>query len=137
METTSKTERIVLFDGVCNLCNSSVQFIIDRDTEGKFKFTSLQSNTGIALMEKFGVSTTNFDTFLLIENNRIYSKSTAALRVVRNLDGLWKLGYAFIVIPAFLRDAVYGFVARNRYRWFGREESCRIPTPELKHRFLT
>jgi predicted DCC family thiol-disulfide oxidoreductase YuxK len=131
-----EADRIVLFDGVCNLCNAAVQFIIDRDSEGKFVFTSLQSPTGIALLEKFGLSTTDFDTFVLIENNSVFTKSTAALKVARQLDGLWKLTYIFIVVPAFIRDAVYGFIAKNRYRWFGKEDNCRIPTPELKQRFL-
>lgn len=136
MKAVFEEKRIVLFDGVCNLCNAAVQFIIDRDSEGKFVFTSLQSPTGSALLEKFGLSTTNFDTFVLIENDSIFTKSTAALKVARQLDGLWKLTYILIVVPAFLRDAVYGFIAKNRYRWFGKEENCRIPTPELKQRFL-
>ena len=136
MNTVFEAKRIVLFDGVCNLCNAAVQFIIDRDKEGKYVFTSLQSPTGNALLEKFGLSTTDFDTFVLIDNNSAFTKSTAALKVARQLDGLWKLTYIFIIVPAFIRDAVYGFIAKNRYRWFGKEENCRIPTPELKQRFL-
>ncbi|MCO5240393.1 MAG: thiol-disulfide oxidoreductase DCC family protein [Chitinophagaceae bacterium] len=127
---------VILFDGVCNLCNNSVQFVIKKDKKKTFYFTSLQSNTGQQLLELYRLSPGRFDSFVLIENKKAYTKSTAALRVVRRLEGLWILLYALIIIPPFIRDAVYDWVARNRYQWFGKSESCMLPTPELKGRFL-
>ena len=128
--------RLLLFDGVCNLCNGAVQFVIERDAGRKFMFASLQSATGQERLRHFGLSTQHFDSFVLIEGERFYTESTAALRVARQMDGGWPLLYAFITVPAPVRNAVYRFVARNRYRWFGRQDSCAMPTPELKARFL-
>ncbi len=128
--------RLLLFDGVCNLCNGAVQFVIERDPEQKFMFASLQSVTGQERLRHFGLSTQHFDSFVLIEGKRFYTESTAALRVARHMGGGWPLLYAFIIVPAPIRNAVYRFVARNRYRWFGRQDSCAMPTPELKARFL-
>lgn len=127
---------IVLFDGVCNLCNSSVQFIIDRDPGAIFRFAPLQSGLGEMLVKIHGLPE-DIETIVLIESGRAYSHSTAALRIARRLQGAWKLLYGFIIIPRFLRNVGYRFVARNRYRWFGKEESCRMPTPELQQRFIT
>lgn len=129
-------EQVILFDGVCNLCNSSVNFVIDRDTKQHFKFASLQSEFGQEQVRKIGGDPSQLNSIVLIEGDQFYRKSTAALRVARKLSGGWPLLYAFIIIPPFLRDLVYDFIAKNRYRWFGKEEACRIPTPELKHRFL-
>ncbi|MEH7252865.1 thiol-disulfide oxidoreductase DCC family protein [Neobacillus niacini] len=128
-------ERIILFDGVCNLCNSSVQFIIKRDPKGRFKFASLQSETGQSLLELHGYDK-EIDSFILIENQRIYLKSSAALRVCRNLNGLWKLLTILRILPAPFRDFFYDVVAKNRYKWFGKKESCMLPTKEMKKRFL-
>jgi predicted DCC family thiol-disulfide oxidoreductase YuxK len=130
------TERILLFDGVCNLCNGAVQFVINRDERQKFRFASLQSEAGQDLLRHFGLSTQRFDSFVLIEGERFHTESTAALRVAKQMGGGWPLLYAFIIVPAPIRNAVYRFVARNRYRWFGRKESCAIPTPGLEARFL-
>ncbi len=129
-------ERIILFDGVCNLCNSSVNFVIDRDTQQYFKFASLQSEFGQQQVKRIGGDPSQLNSIVLIEGDRFYRKSTAALRIARKLTGGWPLLYAFIVIPPFVRDVVYDFIAKNRYRWFGKEATCRIPTPELSHRFL-
>jgi predicted DCC family thiol-disulfide oxidoreductase YuxK len=126
---------IVLFDGVCNLCNRAVQFIIKRDPKGKFKFASLQSDPGQALTKNLHV-TTGFDSFVLIEGNRFFVRSTAALRVLRELGGIWKLFYGFMIIPKPVRDFVYDRVAKSRYRIFGRRESCMIPTGDFVERFL-
>jgi predicted DCC family thiol-disulfide oxidoreductase YuxK len=126
---------IVLFDGVCNLCNRAVQFIIKRDPKGKFKFASLQSDPGQALLKDFNVLT-GFDSFVLIEGDRFFVRSTEALRVLRGLGGLWKLFYGFMIVPKPVRDFVYDRVAKSRYRIFGRRESCMIPTGDLKERFL-
>jgi predicted DCC family thiol-disulfide oxidoreductase YuxK len=127
--------RIILFDGVCNLCNSSVQFILKRDPNGTFKFASLQGETGQALLKKYGLNTDS-NSFVFIENDKIHLKSTAALRVCRKLTGAWRLLAAFLIIPGFIRDHFYGIIAKNRYRWFGKKDSCMLPKPEWKNRFL-
>jgi predicted DCC family thiol-disulfide oxidoreductase YuxK len=131
----SDSHPIVLFDGVCNLCNSSVQFIIDRDPHAQFRFAPLQSEVGETLRAAHEIPE-ELDSIVLIDGGRPYWKSSAALRVARRLQGAWSLLFALIVIPAFLRDAIYGWIARNRYRWFGREDACRLPSPELEERFL-
>lgn len=130
-------QSIILFDGVCNLCNSSVTFIIDRDRKEMFQFASLQSDVGQALLAKHGLPAQEFGSFVLIEQDRAFTKSTAALRIARELGGWWRILYGFIVVPRPLRDVVYSFVARNRYRWFGQSDTCRIPTPDLQRRFLS
>lgn len=127
--------RIVLFDGECNFCDASVQFIIKRDKKAAFQFASLQSEVGQALIEKFAVPT-HVDSIVLIEGERYYMKSSAALKIARQLDGLWKLSYAAIVLPKPLRDAVYSYIAKNRYKWFGKKEACMLPTAEQRNRFL-
>ena len=127
---------VILFDGVCNLCNSSVNFVIDRDPDGIFQFAALQSESASTLMERHGIGH-GLDTIVLLEDDRVYDRSTAALRIARRLNGGWPVLYVAIVIPKFLRDSVYRFIARNRYRWFGRSENCRVPTPALKARFLS
>jgi len=127
---------VILFDGVCNLCNGFVQFVISHDPGGRFKFAALQSETGQQLLQNFPPGVRNLDTVILIENNKLYHRSTAALRIIRHLSGAWPLLYLAIVLPVFFRDWGYNFVARNRYRWLGQRESCLMPTPALKARFL-
>ncbi|HRE63679.1 MAG TPA: thiol-disulfide oxidoreductase DCC family protein [Ferruginibacter sp.] len=131
-----KLDRVILFDGVCNLCNGAVQYVIRHDPKANFNFASLQSNIGQQLLQSNGLSQQQFDSFVLIENNIAYTKSTAALRVAKKLKGPVKILYGFIIIPRFLRDWLYEFIAANRYRWFGKKESCMIPGPDLKQRFL-
>jgi predicted DCC family thiol-disulfide oxidoreductase YuxK len=128
-------ERIILFDGVCNLCSRSVQFIIKRDPHGHFKFASLQGETGQTLIKQYGL---NYDltSFILIENEKIYFKSSAALRVSSKLVGAWRLLAILRIIPPLIRDFLYTIVARNRYKWFGKQESCMLPQPEWRDRFL-
>lgn len=128
--------KIILFDGVCNLCNSSVNFIIDHDKNNIFKFASLQSDAGQKLLNKFGLDTKDFDSIVLVENDEHYTRSGAVLRIVKSFPGFWKLLYAFIILPSPLRDFLYDMIADNRYKWFGKKDSCRIPTPELKEKFL-
>jgi predicted DCC family thiol-disulfide oxidoreductase YuxK len=128
---------IVLFDGVCNLCNRSVQFIIERDPEGRFRFASLQSGLGEELRARFGIDPQEVDSVLLVEGDRWYKESDAALRIARGLGGAWKALWALRVLPRFLRDGAYRLIARNRYRWFGKQETCWLPTPELRGRFLS
>lgn len=130
------TESVVLFDGVCNLCNAAVNFIIDRDPEGYFQFAPLQSDVAQTYLNEFADTTSDLDTIVLYEDGETYSRSTAALHIARRLTGPWPLLFAAIVIPRPLRDAVYNWIANHRYDWFGRRDECRMPTPELTDRFL-
>jgi predicted DCC family thiol-disulfide oxidoreductase YuxK len=127
---------IILFDGVCNLCNGIVQFIIKRDPQGKFIFASLQSETGRKLLEKSGLPSDEFDSIVLIRGEQYFIKSNAGLRVLKELGGIWKLFYFFRFLPLSFRDFIYDLIAGSRYRMFGKSDSCMIPTPELKARFL-
>ncbi len=126
----------VLFDGECNLCNGTVQFIIRRDRRNRFRFAALQSEAGKTMLQSHRLPPEALDTVVLISGGRAYTRSDAALGIARRLDGLWPLCYAAVVIPRFLRDRAYDFIARNRYRWFGKREECMVPTPELRSRFL-
>jgi predicted DCC family thiol-disulfide oxidoreductase YuxK len=126
---------ILLFDGVCNLCNHAVDFVIRHDPAGRIRFASLQSDTGRALLRQHGGTPGTLDSVVLVENGRLYTHSDAALRTARYLRG-WRWLYALRGIPRSWRDAVYGWVARNRYRWFGQRETCRLPTPAERARFL-
>lgn len=127
---------IILFDGVCNLCNGFVQFVIRHDRGQRFRFASLQSDTARELLQNQPSAAQDLDSVVLIEDGRYYRQSTAALRILRRLGGGWPLLYGLIVVPAFVRDRVYAWIAGNRYRWFGQREACMLPTPELKSRFL-
>ncbi|MFQ5505309.1 MAG: thiol-disulfide oxidoreductase DCC family protein [Planctomycetota bacterium] len=127
---------VILFDGVCNLCNGLVNFIIDRDPCARIRFASLQAEPGQSLLRCHGLSTTQFDTLLLIEDGAVHLRSTAVLRIFRLLRWPWPLLYGCILVPRILRDFVYDRIARHRYPWFGRRESCRVPGPELGERFL-
>ncbi|KAA9345873.1 thiol-disulfide oxidoreductase DCC family protein [Adhaeribacter soli] len=129
-------QAIIFFDGVCNLCNGFVQFVIRYDKGGYFRFASLQSEEARPYLTGNGIDPSELGTVVLYENGKCYTRSTAALRIFRRLSGAWSLLFAGIIIPSFLRDVVYNFVAHNRYRWFGQKESCMLPTPELRSRFL-
>lgn len=125
---------IILFDGVCNLCNWSVQFIIKRDPKKQFSFASLQSDVGKGLLEKHHLSDVN--SVVLIKKNKCYLESNAALEICRHLSHGWKLLTIFKIIPSFIRDPLYRYIARNRYKWFGKQDSCMLPTEDMKKRFL-
>ncbi len=127
---------VVLFDGVCNLCDASVHFIIDHDPCARFAFAPLQSPAGQALLAGHGLTDSVPDSVVLVEDGRCFTRSTAARRSARRLSGPWPLLYPLILIPRPLRDATYRWVARNRYRWFGRKDQCRLPTPDLAARFI-
>jgi predicted DCC family thiol-disulfide oxidoreductase YuxK len=127
---------IVLFDGVCNLCNGAVQFCLKRDRKKQFLFGSLQGKTGQEYLRKYHLSTEQYHSFLLIEGNVLYTRSTAVLRTLKHLGRGWQLLYVFIYIPQPIRDGLYKLIAANRYRWFGKKESCRVPTAEERERFL-
>ena len=127
---------IILFDGVCNLCNTSVQFIIKRDKKGIFQFAPLQSDFAGQILENFQTSGLKTESVIYISGNKLYSRSSAALRIAKKLNTPWPVLYFFIIIPPFIRNWFYDLIARNRYKWFGKKESCMIPGPELKSRFL-
>lgn len=126
---------VILFDGVCNLCTGSVQFILKRDKEKKFMFASLQSDYGQTLLKHFDLPTSTFNSFILYQDEKIYTRSTAALKMFQQLKG-WKWVKILWIFPKLIRDAVYNLIAKNRYKWFGKKEECWLPTPELKARFL-
>jgi predicted DCC family thiol-disulfide oxidoreductase YuxK len=127
---------LILFDGVCNLCNSSVQFILLRDKKDRFRFASLQSDYGQSILKQYNLPTDKFNSLALVENGKIYQRSTGALRIARKLKGLWPMLYGFIIVPPFIRNLVYDIIAKNRYRWFGKKEECMLPRPEWKQKFL-
>lgn len=125
----------MLFDGECNFCDSSVQFIIKRDPKKVFQFASLQSDIGKGLLNQYNAPE-SLDSFVLIEGDKYFLQSTAALKVCKDLKGAYKLLYVFVIIPKPIRNLVYQFIAKNRYKWFGKSDSCRIPSPEDRQRFL-
>lgn len=127
---------LLLFDGVCNLCNSSVQFVINKDKQNKFTFASLQSDAVKEILLQFGETNLNLDSIILITDGEIYSKSSAILKASKLIGGFYSLSIIFYIIPKFIRDKMYDFVAKNRYKWYGKRKSCMIPTKELKSRFL-
>jgi predicted DCC family thiol-disulfide oxidoreductase YuxK len=129
-------EPIVLFDGVCKFCNASVHFIIDHDRRERIHFATLQSSTGQGFLARFGLDTKQFNSLLLVEGQRWFIRSTAALRIARYLDPPWPILSVLLLVPTFLRDSAYDLLAVNRYRWFGQLDACRIPTPEVQRRFL-
>lgn len=132
-------KKIILFDGVCNLCNSTIQFIIKRDKNTIFRYASLQSNFGKKLLLKHQSSLPNtLDSIILINTtqNKAYYKSSAALQIAKHLNGLYPILYVGMVLPTWIRDSIYSFIAKNRYKWFGKLEQCSIPSPELKKLFL-
>lgn len=129
---------VVLFDGVCNLCNAWVNFVLDRERGGELRFASLQSPAARALLAEHGRAVPEGDpeSIVVVEDGRVYERSTAALRVFRRLRWPWRALAAFVVVPRPLRDVIYRWIARNRYRWFGKSDVCRVPTPELRARFM-
>ena len=127
---------IILFDGLCNLCSRSVQFVIKNDPNHHFRFASLQSNFGKQIVEHFGLSERQLNSFILLEEGEIYTKSTGALKVTKKLAGAWSWLSILILVPPIIRNGAYHFIAKNRYSWFGKKEICWIPKPELKALFL-
>jgi predicted DCC family thiol-disulfide oxidoreductase YuxK len=136
MARQSREPSLILFDGHCNLCSGSVNWIIDRDPAGRFVFASLQSEPGRRTLERFELDPLRTDSVVLVEGDRAYTRSTAALRIARRLTFPWPVLSLLAVVPAGIRDGVYDVIARHRYRWFGRSETCRMPTPELQARFV-
>ncbi|MET3124990.1 putative DCC family thiol-disulfide oxidoreductase YuxK [Arcicella rosea] len=129
-------QQVILFDGVCNFCNASINFVIDHDPQKRFKFASLQSDFGYEVLKKYDRNTSDFDSVILLKNNRLYIKSEAALEIAKDLSGFWKYLSVFSILPTFILDFFYDLVAKNRYKLFGKSEVCRMPSPDLKERFL-
>ena len=127
---------VILFDGVCNFCNGVINFIIKQDKHKKLRFAALQSEAGQQLLKQYHLPTENFDSFILIDKGKVYKSSTAGLKLYNQLPWYWKWTQLFWIFPPFIRDAVYNFIARNRYKWFGKKEQCMIPTADVRSRFL-
>lgn len=127
---------VILFDGVCNYCNAIINFIIRQDKKKVFRFATLQSDFGQKILKENNLPTETFETFILLDKKRLFFKSTAGLRLYSKLPWYWKWTQIFWIVPKFFRDWIYSIIARNRYKWFGKKEECRMPTPELRERFL-
>lgn len=134
-DTVTQPETVILFDGVCNLCSGSVQFVIKHDPDAYFKFASLQSDYGQQQLQRFGLDQESLYSIILVRGDKFYQRSDAALEIARKLKGPWSWLYGFRIFPRFIRDAVYNLIAQNRYKMFGKKDACWIPTPELKSRF--
>jgi predicted DCC family thiol-disulfide oxidoreductase YuxK len=126
---------ILLFDGHCNLCSGTVRFILKRDRKRRFRYAPLGGPSSVALLAGTGLDIRHMDSFVLSEDGGLWQRSTAALRIARQLDGAWPILYAFIIVPRPVRDAVYDFISRNRYRWFGKRETCWLPRKEWEPLF--
>ena len=135
-DTEFPAGNIILFDGVCNLCNGWVNFVIDRDPNGHFSFAPLQSVFARKMLGHHRIDPESTDSIVLITRGRPYVKSRAVLEIARRLSGLWPLFYILVIIPGFLRNPIYDLVARYRYKWFGKSDQCRMPTKELENRFI-
>ena len=131
-----ENKSIIIFDDVCNLCNASVNFVIKNDKKEQFLFASFQSDAAKEILLHFNLKNLNGGTVILVEGQKVYEKSTAVLKIAKRLDGPFKAFYAFFIVPKIFRDWVYDFIAKNRYKWFGKRDSCMMPSPELKNRFL-
>lgn len=132
-----ENKKLILFDGVCNLCNNSVQKIIKYDSKNIFLFASLQSEIGKKLIDYLKIDVSNIDSIILYEPNISYDiKSTAVLKIMNDFGGFWKATKVFWIFPEFIRNSIYDFVAKNRYKWFGKKESCMLPSKEIKAKFL-
>ena len=127
---------VILFDGVCNYCNGMVNFLIRKDKQRRFLFAPLQSNAGQELLGQFGLNTTQLDSFIFISDGKAYLRSTAGLKLYNQLPWYWKWTQLFWIVPRVIRDAVYNFIARNRYKWFGKRDQCMVPSAEVRERFL-
>ena len=132
-----KVQPVILFDGVCNFCNSSVNFVIKNDKKGVILFAPMQTGAGQQLLKQYQLPVNDMQSFVFIESGKAYTRSTGALKVCRYLKNLWPLCYGFIIVPKFIRDGIYNRIAKNRYKWFGIRQQCMIPTPEIRARFIS
>lgn len=133
----TELKSIIFFDGICNLCNASIDFVIQRDKNDHFLVGALQEDLSKKVLSKYKVKEEYLDSLVLLEKGEIFYKSSAALKIARNLSGLWPALYPLIFLPTFFRDSVYNWIGTNRYRWFGKKSSCRLPTPTEKAKFLS
>lgn len=136
MNNILRNKTILLFDGYCNLCHSSVQFVLKHEKKQELYFTSLQSAVGIEILNYYKIDPTKTKSLVLIEKNIAYTKSTAALKLSKYLKGIYVLCYCFLIVPAFIRNGVYDFIAKNRYKWYGKQDTCIMPDENLAKRFL-
>lgn len=136
MESNTQYNALVLFDGLCNFCNSSVNYVVKHDKLNRFKFAPLQSEKGQLLLNKYHIDTAKTDSIVFILNEKSYIKSTAAILIAKQLGGMHILLSVFLIIPSFVRDFIYDFIAKNRYKWFGRKEVCMVPSEEVKSKFI-
>jgi len=127
---------IILFDGVCNFCNSAVNFTIKKNAKSNIFFAPIQSEAGQKILKQYDLPADDMQSFVFVDKGKAYKQSTAALKVCRYLRGLWPLCYGLIIVPLFIRDGIYNWIAKNRYKWFGLRQECMIPSPEVKQRFL-
>jgi predicted DCC family thiol-disulfide oxidoreductase YuxK len=130
------SQPIILFDGICNLCNNAVSFVIKRDKKSVIQFAALQTDPAKKLLAQFNLPTQSINSVILIEKGVMYTQSTAVLKICKHLNGLWPLLYGLIIVPTFIRNGTYQWIAKNRYQWFGKKEKCMVPSPELSDRFL-
>jgi predicted DCC family thiol-disulfide oxidoreductase YuxK len=137
MQEPGTYNHIILFDGVCNFCNSSINLVIAKDKRNLFRFAPLQSEIGQQLLKYYHIDSSKTDSVIYIENGKAYTRSSAALRVAKHMKGAYPLLFGLIIIPPFLRNLVYDYIARNRYKWFGKKDSCMIPTPEVRQKFIS
>ncbi|KEZ48409.1 thiol-disulfide oxidoreductase DCC family protein [Metabacillus indicus] len=128
--------KILLFDGVCNFCDGTVQFVLKHDKKEVFSFASLQSEAGQSLLRKHGLPLEDYDSFVYLDEGKVHTKSTAALRVLKELGGIYRALYLLIAVPKPIRDAVYMMIAKNRYKWFGKKDACTLPSKDVRKRFL-
>ena len=131
-----KDRAIILFDGVCNFCNASVNFVLKRDQDDRFRFAPLQSDAGRQLLAAHSLDNGKTDSFVLIAGGKAFTESTAALHVARRLGFPWNMLWAFMLVPPFIRNAVYRLIARNRYKWFGKKDQCMVPGEGMRNKFL-
>jgi predicted DCC family thiol-disulfide oxidoreductase YuxK len=136
MSISKKNTKVILFDGVCNLCNNSVKLIIKNDKSNIFKFAPLQGKYGIKIQNRYNINTTEINSIILIDGKKTYAKSSAALRIAKDLRAPFFLFFVFIIVPVFIRNFIYDLIAKNRYKWFGKMDSCMIPSNELKSKFF-
>lgn len=136
MSISKENSKVILFDGVCNLCNDSVKFIIKNDKRNIFKFAPLQGKYGIKIQNSYNINTTKINSIILVDGENTFTKSSAALRIAKDLRAPFFMFYVFIIIPVFIRNFIYDLIAKNRYKWFGKMDNCMIPTKELKSKFF-
>ena len=136
MSTSKENTKVILFDGICNLCNNAVKFIIKNDKKNIFQFAPLQGEYGIKIQNKYELDLKEIDSIILVDGDKVFTRSTAALRIAKDLRTPYFIFYIFIIIPVFIRNFIYDLIAKNRYKWFGKMESCMIPSNELKSKFF-